>query len=153
MSFIKKNKVLVLVLTLVFIIMISSLVMYIYSYQQNKDKYGNRLNGIENVIITDNKIVNIKQKILDNDSCNKISYKLDGKIVKFFLDVKEETDELTLESILNSVLEEFSDEEQSFYDFEIFVTSTSKFYPIIAYKHRNNGFFSISRKEVVEDEE
>lgn len=153
MNFIKKHKVLVIVLTLVFIIMVSSIIMYICSYQQNKDKYGNRLNGIESVIITDNKIVNIKQKILDNINCKKMYYKLDGKIIKFFLDVAEETDELTLESIFNSILEEFSDEEKDFYDFEIFVTSNSKSYPIIAYKHRNNEVFSISRKEVVEDEE
>lgn len=152
MNFIKKNKILVTILTLIFIIIIL-LAIYIYLYQSNSNKYGNRLNGIENVLIADTKIDNIKEKVLGNENCNTITYKLDGKIIKFFIDVKPETDELTLESIFNLILDGFTDSEKAFYDFEIFVTSTSKSYPVIAYKHRNNQVFSISRKEVVEDEE
>lgn len=152
MNFIKRNKILVTILTLLFIVIIL-LTIYIYLYQSNSNKYGNRLNGIENVLIADTKIDNIKEKVLSNDNCNTITYKLDGKIIKFFIDVKPETDELTLESIFNLILDGFTDSEKSFYDFEIFVTSTSKSYPVIAYKHRNNQVFSISRKEVVEDEE
>lgn len=152
MNFIKRNKILITILTLIFIITIL-LVIYFCIYQKNSNKYGNRLNGIENVLISDNKISNIKEKILSNNNCNSITYKLDGKIIKFFIDVNPETDELTLESIFNSILDGFSDSEKSFYDFEIFVTSTSKSYPVIAYKHRNNEVFSISRKEVVQDEE
>ncbi len=151
MNFIKKHKVLLIVLILILIIL-GLFSMYAYSYQQNKNKYGNRLNGIENVIITDNKIENIKQKVLTNDICDTVSYKLNGKIIKFFIEVKSETDELTLESIFNSILEEFSDSEKKFYDFEIFVTNNSKSYIVVAYKHKNNDVFSISRKEVVEDE-
>lgn len=152
MNFIKKNKILVAILTLVFIVIIISAI-YIYLYQTNSNKYGNRLNGIENVLISNNKITNIKDKLLSNNNCNTVSYKLDGKIIKFFIDVTPETDELSLESMFNSILDGFSDSEKAFYDFEIFVTSTSKSYPVIAYKHRNNEVFSISRKEVVEDEE
>lgn len=152
MNFIKKNKILVTILIVIFII-IALTIIYIYSYKTNLNKYGNRLNGIEDVLIADSKIVSIKEKILSNNSCNKIEYKLDGKIIKFFIDVKPETDELTLESLFNSILDGFSESEKSFYDFEIFVTSTSKSYPVIAYKHRNNEVFSISRKEVVENEE
>ncbi len=152
MNFIKKNKVLVAILTLVFVFIII-LAIYIYLYQNNSNKYGNRLNGIENVLISDNKITNIKDKLLSNNNCNTVNYKLDGKIIKFFIDVKPETDELSLESMFNLILDGFSDSEKAFYDFEIFVTSTSKSYPVIAYKHRNNEVFSISRKEVVQDEE
>lgn len=152
MNFIKKNKILVTILMVIFII-IMLIIVYIYLYQSNSNKYGNRLNGIENLSIADSKINDIKEKILNNDSCNTITYKLDGKIIKFFIDVKPETDELTLESIFNLILDNFSESEKSFYDFEIFVTSTSKSYPVIAYKHRNNEVFSISRKEVAGDEE
>lgn len=152
MKFIKKYKVLLICLILLLIILLLFGI-YIKNYQQNQDKYGNRLNGIENVAITDNKIENIKQMVLDNESCSKISYKLDGKLVKFFIEANEETDELTLESIFNLILEEFSKSEKQFYDFEIFVTDSSKSYFVVAYKHKNSEVFTIFRKEVVENEE
>lgn len=151
MKFIKKHKVLLIVLTLI-LIMLVLFSMYAYSYQQNKNRYGNRLNGIENVIITDDKIENIKEKVLTNEICDTVTYKQNGKIIKFFIEVNLETDELTLESIFNSILEEFSDSEKKFYDFEIFVTNNSKSYIVAAYKHKNSEVFSITRKEVVEDE-
>ena len=149
MNFIKKNKILI---TILIILCISMIIFSIYMHQINSNKYGNRLNGIDNVLISENKITNIKEKILKNSSCNTVKYKLDGKIIKFFIDVQPETDELTLESIFNLILDGFSNSEKSFYDFEIFVTSTSNSYPVIAYKHKNNDIFSISRKEVIEDE-
>lgn len=152
MNFIKKNKILVVLLLILFIVLILSTI-YIYSYKNNKNRYGNRLNGIENVIISNNTVENVKQTVLNNNNCINVSYRLDGKLIKLFIEVKPETDELTLESIFNSVLDKFSKEEKSFYDFEIFVTSDSEMYPLIAYKHRNNDVFSITRKEVVENEE
>lgn len=151
MNFIKKNKILLLTLSVLFILLLL-IVIYICSYKNNSNKYGNRLNGIENVIINNNTVENVKQTILNNDNCKNVSYKLDGRLVKIFIEVKPDMDELSLESLFNSILDKFSKEEKAFYDFEIFVTSESGSYPLIAYKHRNNDVFSITRKEVVDNE-
>lgn len=152
MNFIKKHKILIVFVLILFIILVLSTI-YIYSYKNNKDKYGNRLNGIENVIISNDTVENVKQTVLNNNNCISVSYKLDGKLIKLFIEVKPETDELSLESVFNLVLDQFSESEKAFYDFEIFVTSDSDMYPLIAYKHRNNDIFSITRKEVIENEE
>ena len=154
MNYIKKHKTLFIVLVLLFILVIFMSI-YIFFYQTNSNKYGNRLNGIENVHINESKIDDVKQEVLKNDNCISISYKLDGKLIKFFMKVKPDTDELTLESIFNVILTKFTEEEKSFYDFEIFVNSKegANNFPVIAYKHRNKEVFSISRKEVKTSEE
>ena len=61
------------------------MLIYIFFYQTNSNKYGNRLNGIENVHINESKIDDVKQEVLKNDNCISISYRLDGKLIKFFM--------------------------------------------------------------------
>jgi len=62
---------------------------------------------------------------------------------------------LTVESLLNLILDNFTEEEKSFYDFEVFITNEEEkeLYPMIAYKHRNNVTFTITKKVGVENEE
>ena len=57
--------------------------------------------------------------------------------------------------MLNIIIDNFTDEEKKFYDFQVFITCEAKqeLYPMIAYKHCNNQVFTITKKEGSNDEE
>lgn len=156
MNFIKNHKILVLFIVIFIILMVVIGISFknMFFSENINDKYGNRLNGIEKVHITDSRLQEIKEKLLSNKSINTISYNISGRIIKFFIQVKSETDELSVESMLNVILESFTDEEKGFYDFEVFITNEEEkeLYPMIAYKHCNNVTFTITKKVGVENE-
>lgn len=158
MKFIKKHRGLMLFMIFFIILMIVAGIFLkgVLLSEDSNDKYGNRLNGIEAVQITDSRFQTVKEHILNNKSSNQISYNVTGRIIKFFIEVKTETDELTVESLLNIILDNFTDVEKSFYDFQVFVTNEEKeeeLYPMIAYKHRNNTIFTITKKVGEKNEE
>lgn len=156
MTFIRKHKVLIGFSLLFVVTLFVIIIRLINSSKQNEiDKYGSRIKGIENVQISDSKVEDIKRTILTNTSVNKITYRLDGKIIKFFIEVKKDTEELNIEDILYTMYDKFNDSEKKFYDFQVFIVCEEKkeFYPVIAYKHRNNEAFTITRKEGSNNEE
>lgn len=156
MTFIRKHK-FVIVLSAIFIVVLFTVIIILIPVlsEDENDKYGNRIAGIENVRISDSRVDNIKGKILDNENINKIIFKLDGKLIKFFIEVKKDTNELTIENMLNIIIDNFTEAERKYYDFEVFITCEEKqvLYPMIAYKHRNNQVFTITRKEGSNNEE
>lgn len=150
MSFIKKHKLLLLMI-FIFIILIVVAAIFcknIFSSNDSNSKYGNRLDGIEQVEIKESRLNNIKEKLLDNKNTNTVSYNVSGRIIKFMIEVKSETDELSVEELLNIILTNFTEQEKSFYDFEVFISNETEeeLYPQIAYKHRNNSKFTITKK-------
>lgn len=156
MTFIRKHKLLFgLSLLFVIIVVIITIFLINISFENENDKYGNRIDGIDNVQISDSKVEEIKNSVLTNTQINKIVYRLDGKLIKFFIEIKENEEELDIENILSIIIEEFDAKEKDFYDFEIFITCEKKKepYPVIAYKHRNNEVFTITKKEGSNNEE
>ena len=74
------------------------------------------------------------------------SYKGGVLIVNIIIDVKKDTNLLAIESMLDKVLELYTEEEKKDYDFQVFVTckeDTNKdsAYPIIGYKHKTGLSF------------
>lgn len=157
MKFKRKHKFLILFIVVFIILIVSGVVIVdnLTSSDDSNSKYGNRLKGIENVEIMDSRFQSVKGKLLDNKYTNTASYNISGRIIKFFIQVKSETDELSVEDLLNIILENFTEEEKKFYDFEVFVTNEKEeeLYPMIAYKHRNNATFTITKKVGKENEE
>lgn len=156
MTFIRKHKLSSWLVLLFLIILVAVIVFLInISVRNETDKYGSRIDGIDNVQISASKVDEIKNAVLTNTQINKIIYRLDGKLIKFFIEIKKDTGDLNFESILSTIIEEFDDKEKKFYDFEIFMTCEEKRepYPIIAYKHRNNELFTITKKEGSNNEE
>ena len=83
MNYIKKHKTPFIVLVLLFILVIFMSI-YIFFYQTNSNKYGNRLNGIENVHINESKIVLIKY----NRHITNIIQKIEKQIINLFRIIK-----------------------------------------------------------------
>ena len=94
--------------------------------------YGNRLDGIEEVEITNEKINSLDEKV---------------STVNTVVTVIEGTKAATAKKITDVVLKEFDEDQVAYYDFQVFIKSENDKednYPIIAYKNKSNDKFSYS---------
>lgn len=151
MDFLKKHKSLVIFIAIivVLIIIVSAVIVTIVSSNDDvNEKYGNRLAGIESVEISDARLETVETKLLENKNANAVSYNISGRIIKFFIQVKSETDALSVENMLNTILDNFTLEEKDFYDFAAYITNEKEeeLYPMLAYKHHSNQIFTITKK-------
>lgn len=121
--FAKENKVFAVILgiavlfILIFIIMLISILI-----GGGNDPYGDRLDGIEKVEISKKKLTNIESTINENDQVKKSNVRIQGKIVYVTIDYINGVNLDKAKEIANSVLDEFSDDEKDFYDFEFLLT-------------------------------
>ena len=94
MKFIKEHK-------YTFIIAGVFIVLFIFAFiglknllypDSGKDKYGDRLDGIEEHPIKNEDIESVKSKVKESKKVNDITYSLEGRLMKFAIDVKKGTD-------------------------------------------------------------
>lgn len=138
-KFIIKNKMLSILLGILILILIFGLVfikMFIFpSY--GVSKYGNRLEGIENVKLDDSRFNDIKNGFEAKSGFTIDKFRLSGRIVNIYItagDIKK--DDVKSEAL--RLVSSFSEDEIKFYDFQVFVTGESEDYPIIGYKNKNS---------------
>lgn len=157
MNFIKSHKNLIIFITVFVILMIVAglCLIVLFATDESSDKYGSRLNGIENVLITEERFNTVREKLTSNKNVNTVSSNITGRIIKYFIKVKVDTDEITVDELLNIILTNFTDEEKKFYDFQVFITNEEEkeLYPMIAYRHHNNVAFTITKKVGEKNEE
>lgn len=107
--------------------------------------YGNRAEGA--VKISDARFTKTNELIKENEFINSVkSYKGGVLIVNIVIDVKKDTNLLSIESMLDKVLALYTEEEKKDYDFQVFVTckedtDADSAYPIIGYKHKTGLSF------------
>lgn len=156
-SFYKRNRVYSILMIISIICIVSILVGVIIYFigQTNKDKYGNRLIGIENVKIQDNKINEIESKIKENELVKETSIDIKGKLiyVMITLNTGKHSDS---EAIAQSSLDLFSEEEKSFYDIQYIIKNEDKEikenFPVMGYIKSGNSvikwtnYFTITEK-------
>jgi cell division protein YceG involved in septum cleavage len=100
-------------------ILISVVLLFKYFYFGNGEtKYGDRLDGIENVQISDADISDIKSNIESNKLVSSASVNVTGKIVYIKINFKESASLVEAESVAVKSLDKFSESEKAFYDFE-----------------------------------
>lgn len=136
MKFIKKN-LSVIVGILVFIIVLAGIftVKKVFTNDETTAIYGTRLEGREDVKISNDTKNKVKDKL--KDSTSNASVRIAGRIVNIRFKVNAEINLETAKSLGDKALEEFSKEEKEYYDFQILIENdknTNQF-PIIGYKH------------------
>src|SRR5574344_1993200 len=123
-SFMKKmyqeNRTLFILLMIALVCIIVSLILlFKYFYFGNgSSKYGDRLNGIENVEIKDDKLSEIKSNIESGKNVASASVSIAGKIVYIKITFNSGATLVEAEGIGVKALDNFTDEEKAFYDFE-----------------------------------
>ena len=137
LKFIMKHKLLTILLVLMLLILIFGIVAFkvLIFPNYSTDKYGDRLNGIESVQLSDSKFDDIK-KTETVEGFNVSKVELSGRIVNIYVNVTGELDRATCRDNSNKLLANFSEDELKFYDIQIFITGESDIYPMIGYKSK-----------------
>lgn len=143
-AFYKKNRVysILMIISIICIIAILVGVILYFLGQTNKDKYGNRLSGIESIKIQDKKINEIESKISENELVKETSIDIRGKLIYIIVTLKTGTHNDS-ESISQSSLDLFSDEEKAYYDIQYIIKNEDKNikenFPIMGYIKSGNS--------------
>ena len=143
-EFYKRNRVysILMIISLVCIVSILVGVIVYFIGQTSKDKYGNRLDGIENVQIKKDKISEIENKITENELVSSTNIDIRGKLI--YIDIVLKTGKHTdSEAIAQASLELFTKEEKEFYDIQYIVENSDKEitenFPVMGYIKAGNS--------------
>ena len=146
LKFIKKHKTLVFVSIVLLIILVLGFfaVKSMLLIGNETDKYGNRLDGIEEVLIKNDKIKTIEEEMKKIEGIKNFKFDIEGRLVYVIIEVSNETAVAVAKGYANKVLEYLEDEQKAYYDIQAMITSDSKeseVYPIIGAKHKTSTGF------------
>lgn len=147
MIFIKKHKFKLIGVFVFLLLMIFAFigVMELMYPDTRKDLYGNRLEDIDKVRINQDKLGKIKLNLQATGKVDKVVSDIKGRIINFIIYIKQDTDLITSKSFGDTILDDFTEEEKEYYDFQIYIIDSSEkeseLYPIIGYKHKTSLSF------------
>lgn len=140
MKIIKKYKWLLMVLVVLLIIVLTIIYFVFYNTKSN---YGNRLEGINKVLIKEDLKNDLKSTLLSLSEVDKVNIDVKGKIINIIIIVNDDVNIDKAYQIADSTLIKFSDEILAFYDLQFFVNqkaeSIDHSFPIIGYKNKTSN--------------
>lgn len=87
----------------------------------SSNKYGNRLDGIENVKISSDTYENVKLELQDSQVVESSEVRLQGRIVYTTIVLKDDTGIDKAKELASATLRNYSEDELDFYDFSFFL--------------------------------
>lgn len=146
MNFIKTHKNALIVVLTCLVLMILALVAIYRMFYPNSSKsvYGDRTAGAPQI---DSAIIEkIKNEITEKDITNSVSYRLDGVIMKFFIDTKKDTKVPDAQQLTDVILDNLALSITDFYDIQVYMTQTEKEdaveFPMIGYHSKDAKEFT-----------
>lgn len=119
-SFYKKNRVFIILMAIVFVC--TAIIMFLlakYVINSNTgNKYGNRLDGIQDVIISNDKKSEMVESLEKEEKINSVTINVHGKIINFVIDFKDDATVENAKSIAIKCLDFFEEEYRNFYDLQ-----------------------------------
>lgn len=100
------------------IIIVTVLIQFFY-VGNGSDKYGNRLEGIEKYEIDTARETDYEKTLMNNEKVKSADLIVTGKIIYITIQFETTANLVEAQSIAAKSLESFSEEEKSFYDFNI----------------------------------
>ncbi len=123
-KFYKENRVFVILMGIALVciaIIIWMFVGYIID-SSTSNKYGNRLDGIKDVEIKDEKITEMETSILEMEKVQDVKINLHGKLLNFNISFEKDTTIDDAHNVSISCLEFFEEDYLNFYDLQFLVT-------------------------------
>lgn len=121
-SWANKNKGFAIIIALGFILFLILLIIFFQMLiGGSSDKYGNRLDGINKVKISNETFEEVKKEVTDTELAEEVSTRLQGKIVYMTITLKSDTSKDKAKEIASATLDNYSEEELKFYDFSFFL--------------------------------
>ena len=145
LKLLKKYYKLVIIILIVLIVILLSLFIYKNLFQSGVSE---RLDGIENYKLTKTEKTEVKELFKELEEIKNVKIETNYKIIKIYLELSEDVDFEDIKEISNEAVQKFSEDNLSFYDVELFVTSLneeSEVYPKLGYKHKTNSEFTWNR--------
>lgn len=116
--------------------------------------YGNRLDGIEKVEITDKKEKEVIEFIKEDENITDASIRIQGKIINIIIKVKDKKNTIEkMEEKGTKIIEKFSEEEIKFYDFQFFIKNEESNYNLMGYKNKKSEEISWVNDVIVSEVE
>lgn len=121
-KWINKNKGLAILLLLTIIFVIILLIIFIeLLIGGSSNKYGNRLDGIDKVKISNETYESVKKEVEDTELVEKVETRLQGKIVYTTIELKDGITVEKAKEIATNTLDNYSEDELKYYDFSFFL--------------------------------
>lgn len=121
-DWIKKNKGLSVILLLAVVFLIVIIVIFVeLLVGGSHNKYGNRLDGIDKVKISNETFEGVKKEVTDTELTEDVSTRVQGKIVYTTITLKSDTSKDKAKEIASATLDNYSEDELKFYDFSFFL--------------------------------
>ena len=118
----KNNKGFTIIIVLAFILVIILGVIFIRLLSGNSsNKYGNRLDGIEDVKITKKVYTGVEEEVMATEAVEEVTTRLQGKIVYTTIVLKSDTGVDKAKEIASNTLDNYSEEQLKYYDFSFFL--------------------------------
>ena len=144
MKFFKKHIKETIFLFVVLVIALSLGVLFLVMwFGGGNNKYGSRLEGIEEVSVSNSYLKEVVDQLEKKSIVKNATVNLQGKLINFNITLKESTLEADAKALSAVVIDNFTKDELSFYDIQIFLLDNKEesIYPMIGYKHRTNAEF------------
>ncbi len=134
----KHKKKIILGIVILFLL---SLIYLILTMLPNSSKslYGNRLDGIEDVKITDKDLSKIDKKLKEVEGVKEVDSDIKGRLINFNVKVDDGIDLSINDQLEPIITDSFDKEELKYYDLQLFIKNKEK--TIIGYKHKTSDKF------------
>jgi len=144
-KFYKENRVFVIlmIIALICIFAIGGMALNYVIKSSTKDNYGNRLEGINDVIIDDEMIKTFEENIKATSKVKEVTVHIRGKIVNFLVDFDKTTSVKEAQAVAVKTLESFEEDYRNFYDLQFIFTrnesdSSETTFPMFGYIKAEN---------------
>ena len=154
-NFIYKYRIVIALVFLLIIGVFGFITVKQYLYPDDKlTVYGNRLDGIDKVKITDEKKNEIIKMIKEKAGIKDAKIYIQGKIINVSITASEkENTKEEMQKLCTEILLKFSSEEIKFYDFQFFIKNEDLNYNMIGYKNKISEEISYSDDVIVSEVE
>lgn len=144
-NFIKNNKVTVVafIICVIFVILVFAVKLTFFP-NEGTAIYGDRLDGIEEVEITDKQQEDIIKSLEDKDEVKEVSCDIKGRTLNVLITVNDDVELYPAKALTSSITDNLEEDQTSYYDIQVFISKDNDDtrFPIIGYKHQNKDGFS-----------
>ena len=144
-NFIKNNKVTVVafIICVIFVILVFAVKLTFFP-NEGTAIYGDRLDGIEEVEITDKQQEDIIKALEDKDEVKKVRWDIKGRTLNVLITVNDDVELDPAKALTSSITDNLEEDQTSYYDIQVFISKDNDDtrFPIIGYKHQNKDGFS-----------
>ena len=144
-KFIKNNKVtaVAFIICVIFVILVFAIKLTFFP-NEGTAIYGDRLDGIEEVEITDDEQDKIVSSLEGKDEVKKVETDIKGRTLNVLITVNDDVELDPAKALTSSITDTLDKDQLGFYDIQVFISKDNDDarFPIIGYKHQDKDEFS-----------